>query len=88
MCPALLLTDHVPLSAISRHEQPFDRAARGRIANLGRDEASDTIVSGFIQLAHDLGMSIVGEGVESAEQQQHLATVGCDSCQGFSSRSR
>jgi diguanylate cyclase (GGDEF)-like protein len=53
------------------------------VAELGRDSASHTIVAAFIQLAHDLGMTVVSEGVESTEQHLELVRLGCDSCQGF-----
>jgi diguanylate cyclase (GGDEF)-like protein len=53
------------------------------VANLGRNAASDTIVSAVIELAHGLGMSVVAEGVETPSQQRRLAGLGCDFCQGF-----
>jgi diguanylate cyclase (GGDEF)-like protein len=53
------------------------------VAGLGQNSASQTIVGAFIQLAHDLGMAVVSEGVESAEQYRELRELGCDSCQGF-----
>ena len=56
---------------------------RAFIANLGVDASSLTIVTAIIQLAHGLGMTVISEGVETAEQQQELLDLGCDSCQGF-----
>ena len=36
-----------------------------------------------IELAHRLGMTVVAEGVETAEQHAQLAGSDCDFCQGF-----
>jgi diguanylate cyclase (GGDEF)-like protein len=56
---------------------------RAFIAKLGADPASRTIVGAVIQLAHDRGMTVVAEGVETAQQQHNLTQLGCDHCQGF-----
>lgn len=53
------------------------------IAGLGREAASRTIVTAIIQLAHDLGMNVVAEGVETDAQRRQLIELGCDFCQGF-----
>jgi EAL domain-containing protein (putative c-di-GMP-specific phosphodiesterase class I) len=45
--------------------------------------ASHTIVIAVIQLAHDLDMTVVAEGVETAAQHLEVIRLGCDSCQGF-----
>ena len=34
-------------------------------------------------MAHELGMTVVAEGVETAEQQRYLRDRGCDEIQGF-----
>lgn len=41
------------------------------------------ILNSIIDLAHNLGMHVTAEGVESAEQALHLKRLGCDSLQGF-----
>ena len=41
------------------------------------------IVEAIISLAHALGLEAVGEGVESAEQLEHLRNMGCDLVQGY-----
>jgi diguanylate cyclase (GGDEF)-like protein len=53
------------------------------VADLDAEPARHPILSAIIQLAHGLGMKVVAEGVESAEQHQQMATLGSDSCQGF-----
>lgn len=41
------------------------------------------ITSSFIALAHQLGIEVVAEGVETAEQVQFLAERNCDLVQGY-----
>jgi predicted signal transduction protein with EAL and GGDEF domain len=42
----------------------------------------DVIVRSTIDLAHNLGLRVVAEGVESEEVQAHLIELGCDAAQG------
>ena len=44
------------------------------VAKLTADPGQHTIVSSIIQLAHGLGMTVVAEGVETAEQHQTLTS--------------
>jgi diguanylate cyclase (GGDEF)-like protein len=53
------------------------------IANLDGGPADHPIVTAIIHLAHGLGMTVVSEGVETAEQQMRLIKLGSDYCQGF-----
>ena len=47
------------------------------------DERSSIILGNVVRLAHDLGMEVIAEGVETREQMQYLASLGCDMCQGW-----
>jgi diguanylate cyclase (GGDEF)-like protein len=53
------------------------------IAKLDSGPVDHPIVTAIIQLAHGLGMTVVSEGVETAEQRQRLIKLGSDFCQGF-----
>jgi EAL domain-containing protein (putative c-di-GMP-specific phosphodiesterase class I) len=41
------------------------------------------LVRAAIELAHNLGLTVVAEGVEDAETQLQLTALGCDQVQGF-----
>ena len=47
------------------------------------DPDSTAIAASIITLAHSLGMKVVAEGVETAEQFEFLRRQGCDAYQGF-----
>jgi hypothetical protein len=40
-------------------------------------------VRSTINLGHDLGLTIIAEGVEDRETLEHLALLGCDLAQGY-----
>jgi diguanylate cyclase (GGDEF)-like protein len=52
---------------------------------LGMDEDAEaaTIVQTIVELAHNLGLKAVGEGIETDEAYRLLAQSGCDYGQGF-----
>jgi DNA-binding CsgD family transcriptional regulator len=40
-------------------------------------------VSGLVDMAHALGLHVVAEGVETADQLVELQRLGCDAVQGY-----
>lgn len=55
------------------------------VADIGteRDDSGRAIITSIITLAHQLGMHVVAEGVETSAQRDFLNGVGCDMIQGF-----
>jgi len=47
------------------------------------DASAETIVRSTIDLAHNLGMEVVAEGVEDGQTLARLALLGCDRAQGY-----
>jgi len=64
---------------------PIDRVKvhRSFIAGLGEASEDRTIVEAVVRLAHELGLSVVAEGVETKAQAALLATMHCDVAQGY-----
>ncbi|HEY0929837.1 MAG TPA: EAL domain-containing protein [Gemmatimonas sp.] len=52
------------------------------VSQLMVDQRDLAIVSGMVRLARGLGMEVIAEGVESAEQSQRLARLQCFTQQG------
>ncbi len=68
------------LRIISADEMKIDRTFVQGVASEGVDH---DIVATLIDLAHRRGMQVVAEGVETIEQADALARLGCDQLQGF-----
>jgi EAL domain-containing protein (putative c-di-GMP-specific phosphodiesterase class I) len=56
---------------------------RSFIRDLDFNPNDVSIVRAIVSLAHELGLIVVAEGVESAEQLALLKGMGCDQYQGF-----
>lgn len=64
---------------------PVDTLKIDREFVLGMENSSTAreVISGIIDLAHRMNLTVVAEGVEAAEQYYLLRDMGCDFVQGF-----
>jgi diguanylate cyclase (GGDEF)-like protein/PAS domain S-box-containing protein len=53
------------------------------VRSMLNDEQDEIIVNSTIHLAHNLGLRVVAEGVETPAVYQKLVDLGCDEAQGF-----
>ena len=56
---------------------------RSFVTRMDRDENDAVIVRATIDLAHNLGLKVVAEGVESSDVLDLLEVLGCDTAQGY-----
>ncbi len=71
------------LSYLSRFPMDVIKIDRSFVADLTVKTASVAIVRAVVQLAHDLNMTVVAEGVETTRQHELVSELGCDFCQGY-----
>ena len=64
---------------------PLDQLKLDRsfVADLGHPEATGNMSGDIIRIAHKLGITVVGEGVEVALQLEILKALKCDMIQGY-----
>jgi EAL domain-containing protein (putative c-di-GMP-specific phosphodiesterase class I) len=53
------------------------------VMNMESDLQDAKIVRSTVDLAHNLGLTVVAEGVENAKSWKLLAGLSCDEAQGF-----
>jgi diguanylate cyclase len=68
------------IAALPIHSVKIDRSF---IIRMMQHERHRAVVIAAISLAHSLGMKVVAEGVETAEQAGAVIELGCDEIQGF-----
>ena len=68
------------LSALPVHEMKIDKSF---VLDMLQNPAHAAIVRSIIDLGHNLGLRVVGEGVETDDVLTALREAGCDVAQGF-----
>ena len=68
------------LARLPLHQIKIDRSF---VTDLASNPGNDVIVRSIINLGHQLGLEVVGEGVETSEVGERLEQYGCDLLQGF-----
>jgi diguanylate cyclase (GGDEF)-like protein len=77
-------TEYSSLAYLQRFPVTALKIDRAFVSNLDRAGSSDaTLVEAIVAMARAIGVTTVAEGVETRDQADQLASLGCDSLQGF-----
>ncbi len=76
-------TGYSALAYLQKYRFDFLKIDRAFVSGLDADSPNLPLCRAMILMAHELGMKVVAEGVETEPQRDLLAAMGCDYVQGF-----
>lgn len=76
-------TGNSSLTTLQRFPFQVIKIDRSFVSGIGIRSDDETIVTTTLALARGLGLSVVGEGVETPEQAEFLTRGGCEQLQGY-----
>ena len=76
-------TGYSSLSYLKRFPLDAIKIDQSFVGEMASDADSATIVRSTIELAHNLDLAVVAEGVEDRGTFERLTALGCDMAQGF-----
>ncbi|MEG0216144.1 MAG: EAL domain-containing protein, partial [Hungatella sp.] len=53
------------------------------LSDFKQSKRSAIILASVVQMAEQLNMQVIAEGVETKEQMEYLRSIGCDKIQGY-----
>lgn len=76
-------TGYSSLSYLNQFDVHSVKIDRSLVMNIDKNKTVESISAAIINLAHDLNLHVVAEGIETVAQLDKLHQLGCDSIQGF-----
>ena len=76
-------TGYSSLAYLTRFPLAALKIDRSFVKDVLSDQADATIVRTIVDMAKQLGLKVVGEGVETSAQAAFLRELGCEQAQGY-----
>lgn len=76
-------TGYSSLAYLRRFPVQYIKLDRAFVRGLPEDETNASIVASVLDLARDLGMKVIAEGVETTAERDALRAAGCGEAQGY-----
>ncbi|HEY6896866.1 MAG TPA: EAL domain-containing protein, partial [Rhodocyclaceae bacterium] len=76
-------TGYSAMSYLKKFDIDYLKIDKSFVRDMTSDPSDRAIVEAIIVMAHKLGMKVIAEGVETAEQRDLLEAAGCDFGQGY-----
>jgi diguanylate cyclase (GGDEF)-like protein/PAS domain S-box-containing protein len=76
-------TGYSALSYLQRYDFDFIKIDQSFVQDLTADSKNLSLCNAIIHMAHELGMKVVAEGIETRNQFDLLKAAGCDYGQGY-----
>jgi diguanylate cyclase (GGDEF)-like protein len=76
-------TGYASLTHLRRLPLTFVKIDQTFVQGIGTDHEDERIVAAVVDLASNLGLRSIAEGVETTDQLERLRSLGCDQAQGY-----
>jgi EAL domain-containing protein (putative c-di-GMP-specific phosphodiesterase class I) len=76
-------TGYSSLSYLHKFPLNYLKIDRSFVSRMATADDNSEIVRTIATLAHNLGMEVIAEGIETEEQHQQLKALGCEYGQGY-----
>ncbi len=76
-------TGYSSLSYLTNFPVQTVKVDRSFVREITTNKTAALLTGAIVAMAHSLELDVIAEGVETAEQQRHLAALGCELLQGY-----
>lgn len=76
-------TGYSSLAYLHRFRVDSLKVDRAFVWELGKSAEGDKVTEAIVALGHQLDLTVVAEGIETAEQHEHVRRLECERVQGF-----